>query len=388
MADSSRRVLVVHNAYQQRGGEDSVVESEIALLREHGHEVELLLRHNDDVERLSKLDVALQTLWSSRTVRDVQDVLQRFRPDVVHVHNTLPLVSPSVFWAASRLGVPTVMTLHNFRLLCPQATLLRDGAICERCVGHLPLPAIRHRCYRGSLAHTAGLASMLMLHRGLGTFRHKVNRFIALTEFGRNKFIEGGLDADRIDVKPNFVHWMPRPDEGARQGGLYVGRLSVEKGVEPLLDAIKRHPGHRLQVIGTGPFDEAMAAAAGNAWLGARPLNEVLERMRRSAYLVVPSVCYEGFPRTIVEAFACATPVIASRRGSLAELIDEGRTGLLFDPDDPAEMVERLKWADAHPDAMRAMGEAARLVYEERFSPARNHALLMQVYDRAQARLP
>lgn len=388
MADSSRRVLVVHNAYQQRGGEDSVVESEVALLREHGHEVELLLRHNDDVERLSKLDVALQTLWSSRTVRDVQDVLQRFRPDVVHVHNTLPLVSPSVFWAASRLGVPTVMTLHNFRLLCPQATLLRDGAICERCVGHLPLPAIRHRCYRGSLAHTAGLASMLMLHRGLGTFRHKVNRFIALTEFGRNKFIEGGLDADRIDVKPNFVHWMPRPGEGERQGGLYVGRLSVEKGVEPLLEAIKRYPGHRLQVIGTGPFDDAMAAAAGSAWLGARPLSEVLDRMGRSAYLVVPSVCYEGFPRTIVEAFACATPVIASRRGSLAELIDEGRTGLLFDPDDPAEMVERLKWADAHPEAMRAMGEAARLVYEERFSPARNHALLMQVYDRARACVP
>jgi len=385
MADVSRRVLVVHNAYQQRGGEDSVVESEVALLREHGHEVELFLRHNDDVDRLSKLDVARQTLWSSQTVRDVQATLQRFRPDVVHVHNTLPLVSPSVFWAASRMGVPTVMTLHNFRLLCPQATLLRDGAICESCVGRLPLPAIQHRCYRDSLAHTVGLASMLMLHRGLGTFRRKVNRFIALTEFGRNKFIEGGLDADRIDVKPNFVHWMPRPPEGGRHGGLYVGRLSVEKGVEPLLQAMKLHPTHQLQVIGTGPFDEAMAATAGDAWLGARPLNEVLERMRRAAYLLLPSVCYEGFPRTIVEAFACATPVIASRRGSLAELIEEGRTGLLFDPADPADMVARLKWADANPSAMRQMGEAARLVYEERFSPARNHELLMQVYDRARA---
>lgn len=385
MAGASRRVLVVHNAYQQRGGEDSVVESEVALLREHGHEVELFLRHNDDVERLSRLEVALQTLWSAETVRDVQAVLQRFRPDVVHVHNTLPLVSPSVFWAASRMGVPTVMTLHNFRLLCPQATLLRDGAICESCVGRLPLPAIRHRCYRDSLVQTAGLASMLMLHRGLGTFRRKVDRFIALTEFGRNKFIEGGLDADQIDVKPNFVHWMPSPAESERHGGLYVGRLSVEKGVEPLLQAMKLHPSHQLQVIGTGPFDEAMSATAGQAWLGARPLSEVLERMRRASYLLLPSVCYEGFPRTIVEAFACATPVIASRRGSLAELIEDGRTGLLFDPTDPADMVERLKWADAHPLAMRQMGQAARRVYEERFSPARNHELLMQVYDRAQA---
>lgn len=385
MAGASRRVLVVHNAYQQRGGEDSVVESEVALLREHGHEVELFLRHNDDVERLSRLEVALQTLWSAETVRDVQAVLQRFRPDVVHVHNTLPLVSPSVFWAASRMAVPTVMTLHNFRLLCPQATLLRDGAICESCVGRLPLPAIRHRCYRDSLVQTAGLASMLMLHRGLGTFRRKVDRFIALTEFGRNKFIEGGLDADQIDVKPNFVHWMPSPAESERHGGLYVGRLSVEKGVELLLQAMKLHPTHQLQVIGAGPFDEAMSATAGQAWLGARPLSEVLERMRRASYLLLPSVCYEGFPRTIVEAFACATPVIASRRGSLAELIEDGRTGLLFDPTDPADMVERLKWADAHPLAMRQMGQAARRVYEERFSPARNHELLMQVYDRAQA---
>lgn len=385
MAESSRRVLVVHNAYQERGGEDSVVESEVALLREHGHEVELVLRHNDDIKRLSRLDVAFQTLWSSETVRNLQTTLNRFRPDVVHVHNTLPLVSPSVFWAAAGAGVPTVMTLHNFRLLCPQATLLREGAICESCVGRLPLPAVRHRCYRGSVIQTGGLVSMLMLHRVLGTFRHKVNRFIALTDFGRNKFVEGGLDAERIDVKPNFVHWLPKPDDAPRYGGLYVGRLSVEKGVEPLLEALKLHPDHRIQVVGTGPFDQAMAATAGAAWLGAKPLSEVLDRMKRASYLLVPSVCYEGFPRTIVEAFACATPVIASRRGSLAELIEDGRTGLLFDPTDPADMVARMVWADAHPEAMRKMGEAARQVYEERFSPSRNHELLMQIYDRAQA---
>lgn len=385
MARSSRRVLVVHNAYQQRGGEDSVVESEVALLREHGHEVELLLRHNDEVSRLSRVDVALQTLWSRETTRDMAERIGRFRPDVVHVHNTLPLVSPSVFWAAAGAGVPAVMTLHNFRLLCPQATLLRDGAICERCVGRAPVPAIVHRCYRESVVQTGGLVSMLMLHRGLGTFRNKVSRFIALTEFGRDKFIEGGLPAERIDVKPNFVHWMPRPDSQARRGGLYVGRLSVEKGVEPLLQAMRLHPAHALEIIGSGPFEKAVAEVAGERWLGPVPLTEVLDRMRRASYLLVPSVCYEGFPRTIVEAFACGTPVIASRRGSLAELVEDGRTGLLFDPDDPMDMVERLKWADANPDAMRRMGMVARSEYEERFSPQRNHELLMQVYDRAGA---
>lgn len=385
MARSSRRVLVVHNAYQQRGGEDSVVESEVALLREHGHEVELLLRHNDEVSRLSRVDVALQTLWSRETTRDMAERIGRFRPDVVHVHNTLPLVSPSVFWAAAGAGVPAVMTLHNFRLLCPQATLLRDGAICERCVGRAPVPAIVHRCYRESVVQTGGLVSMLMLHRGLGTFRNKVSRFIALTEFGRDKFIEGGLPAERIDVKPNFVHWMPRPDSLARRGGLYVGRLSVEKGVEPLLQAMRLHPAHALEIIGSGPFEKAVAEVAGERWLGPVPLTEVLDRMRRASYLLVPSVCYEGFPRTIVEAFACGTPVIASRRGSLAELVEDGRTGLLFDPDDPMDMVERLKWADANPDAMRRMGMVARSEYEERFSPQRNHELLMQVYDRAGA---
>lgn len=378
-----QRVLIVHNAYQQRGGEDSVVEAEVALLRQRGHEVELLLRHNDDVTAMSRLDVALQTMWSRQTSAQIRERIAAFHPDVIHVHNSLPLVSPSVFWAANGAGIPTVMTLHNFRLLCPQATLLRDGRVCEDCVGHLPLAAVRHRCYRGSLAQTGAVAMMLVLHRTLGTYRNKVSRFIALNEFCRSKFVAGGLPAERIAVKPNFVEWVPEPQWVSRSGGLYVGRMSEEKGVTVLMEAMAAYPAHQLQVIGSGPFEARMRQVAGAAYKGPQPLAQILASLSGASYLVLPSVCYEGFPRTLVEAFACGVPVIASRHGSLAELVDDGRTGLLFEPGNAQDLVARLQWADSHPEEMRAMGMAARREYEARYTPDCNYAQLLAIYEQA-----
>lgn len=379
------RVLLVHNAYQQRGGEDSVVESEAALLRQRGHDVRVLLRHNDEVNGLSRWNLAAQTLWSHKSVTQLSSMTAQDRPDVIHVHNTLPLVSPSVFWFATRHRVPVVQTLHNFRLLCPQATLLRDGRVCEDCVGRLPWAAVKHRCYRDSAAQTAAVAVMLGVHRALGTWRHKVTRFIALTQFGKDKFVQGGLDAQRIDIKPNFMDMMPPPDWSARQGGLYVGRLSVEKGVEVLMEVMRAYPEHRLTVIGSGPFEAPMREVAGPAYLGAQPLSEVTRQLSSASYLVLPSVCYEGFPRTLVEAFACGVPVIASRHGALAELVDDGRTGLLFEPGDAADLMAKLQWADANPQAMQAMGHAARLEYESCYTPERNGQQLEEIYRRAMA---
>ena len=377
------RVLVVHNAYQLRGGEDSVVESELALLRRHGHEVDLLLRHNDDVSGMSSLSVARQTLWSSETLAAIQARIALFRPDVIHVHNTLPLVSPSVFWAADRAGVPVVQTLHNFRLMCPQATFLRDGRVCEDCLGRAPWPALKHRCYRGSTVQTGAVAAMVMLHRGLGTWQRKVTRYIALNEFCRGKFIEGGLPAERMDVKPNFVDHLTQPQWHERSGGLYVGRLSVEKGVATLIEAIQAHPAHGIQVVGSGPLEQDLRAVAGEACLGSQPINEVLALMSRAAFLVLPSACYEGFPRTLVEAYACGLPVIASRHGSLKELVHEGRTGLLFEPGDAAGLADCIRWAQVHPEAMLDMGRAARDEYELRYTPQRNHEQLTAIYRRA-----
>lgn len=378
------RVLIVHNAYQLRGGEDSVVEAESALLREHGHEVSLWTRHNDEVNAMSRLDVARQTLWSQSTWRGVQERVAAFRPDVIHVHNTLPLVSPSVFWAADHAGVPVVQTLHNFRLMCPQATFLRDGRVCEDCLGKaFPWPAIQHRCYRDSALQTAAVAGTVSLHRALGTWRRKVSRYIALNDFCRDKFVAGGLPSERIDIKPNFVDRMQEPVWQGRRGGLYVGRLSVEKGVATLLEAMRLHPGHGIEVIGGGPLQDEVQAVAGAAWLGPQPLDVVMARLSQAAFLVLPSACYEGFPRTLVEAFACGVPVIASRHGSLAELVEHGRTGLLVEPSQPQALAEAVRWAQAHPEAVLQMGRQARETYLARYTPERNLQQLEGSYLRA-----
>jgi glycosyltransferase involved in cell wall biosynthesis len=378
------RVLIVHNAYQLRGGEDSVVEAESALLREHGHDVSLWTRHNDEVNAMSRLDVARQTLWSPQTWRGVLQRVESFRPDVIHVHNTLPLVSPSVFWAAAHAGVPVVQTLHNFRLMCPQATFLREGRVCEDCLGlAIPWPAIQHRCYRESAVQTAAVAGTVALHRAMGTWRNKVSRYIALNAFCRDKFVAGGLPAHRIDIKPNFVDRMQDPVWSGRQGGLYVGRLSVEKGVSTLLAAMRLLPEHGVQVIGGGPLEEEVRAVAGQSWLGPQPLDVVMARLSRAAFLVLPSACYEGFPRTLVEAYACGVPVIASRHGSLAELVQHGRTGLLVEPSDPQALSDAVRWAQSNPGAMLEMGRLARETYLDQYTPRRNMAQLEAIYLRA-----
>lgn len=377
------RVLMVHNAYQQRGGEDSVVESEVALLRQHGHEVHVYERHNDEVGQAPKWQLAAGTVWSSRTVRDVQALIAGFKPDVMHVHNTMPLVSPSVYWAAQKLGVPVVQTLHNFRLMCPQAAFLREGKVCEDCLGKVPWRAVQHRCYRGSAVQSGALAVMLSTHRALGTFQNKVSRYIALNQFCKDKFVTAGLPAERISIKPNFVSWPNLPRWEGRAGGLYVGRLSEEKGISVMLAAMGLMANPGVQIIGGGPFESEAKLVAGSNYLGFLPLDDIMSRMASAAFLVLPSVCYEGFPRTLVEAFASGMPVIASRLGSMAELVAEGRTGLLFNPGDAADLAAKIEWAHAHPHDMLLMGHAARKEYESRYTPERNCAELIEIYRQA-----
>jgi glycosyltransferase involved in cell wall biosynthesis len=376
------RVLVVHNAYQHRGGEDSVVEAEIALLRAHGHEVETWFRSNDQVAGMSSLSLAGQTLWSGRTSHDLAELIRRFRPDVIHAHNTFPLISPSLYWAAERAGVPVVQTLHNFRLMCLNALFLRKDKVCEDCMGRLPWRGVTRACYRGSHAASAALAGMLALHRGLGTYRNKVARYIALNEFCRGKFIEGGLPAGRVVVKPNFVDFA-EPEAAPRAGLLFVGRLSAEKGVATLAEAMALLSGVLLRVAGEGPEGGLLEGVAGVMRLGSLPGEAVREEMGRATALVVPSIWYENFPRTIVEAFACGLPVIASRIGALAELVRDGETGLLFEPGNPRDLAARLAWAQAHPREMAAMGCKARSQYEAEFSAEVNYRRLIEIYDEA-----
>ena len=373
------RVLIAHNAYQHRGGEDSVVEAEIALLRSHGHAVETYFRSNDDVAGMSSPALARHTLWSPRTQHDLAELIRRFQPDVIHVHNTFPLISPSLYWAAERAGVPVVQTLHNFRLMCLNALFLRDGKVCEDCMGHLPWRGVARACYRGSRAASAALAGMLTLHRGLGTYQNKVARYIALNEFCRGKFVEGGLPAERVVVKPNFVDFAA-PQPAPRAGLLFVGRLSVEKGVATLAAAMALLPDAALRVAGDGPEAGLLDGVAGVTRLGNVPGEAVRQEMSRAAVLVVPSICYETFGLVVIEAFACGTPVIVSRIGALAELVCDGETGLLFEPGNPRDLADKLAWAQAHPERMTEMGRTARAQYEAEFSAEVNYRRLMEIY--------
>ena len=372
-------MLVAHISFLHLGGEDVVVEAEVALLRDLGQHVQLLERSNDELAKISPLAGATQTMWSRRTTSEVGALIDQYQPDIVHVHNTFALLSPSLYWACAKAGVPVVQTLHNFRIVCPQAMLLREGRICEACVGRVPVPAIIHGCYRGSRAQTAVLSAMVTLHRGLGTWQNKVARYIALNEFCRGKFIQAGLPAERIVVKPNFVnalHFNVMP----RTGFLFVGRLSPEKGVKCLSDAIKNLPDSTLKVIGHGPESAWFAQVSNVRSMGERSRDVVFKEMNSALALIVPSIWYETFGLVVAEAFANGLPVIASRIGALAEIVQDGLTGLLFNPGDSVDLARVLAWAESHPDDMAGMGRRARLDYEARFSPERNIGQLLDIY--------
>lgn len=379
------RVLVVHNRYQYRGGEDTVVEAEVDLLRAHGHPVETYFRSNDDVAGIGKLQLAAQTLWSRRTIEDVDRVAERFAPDIVHVHNTLPLISPSIYWAAHRRGIPIVQTLHNFRLLCPQAMLLRDGQVCEDCVGRFPWPGIRHGCYRGSTAQTAMVAGSVELHRRLGTWHDKVSTYIALNDFCRDKFIQGGLPPDKIVVKPNFID-APPPKDRPRSGFLFVGRLSKEKGIHVLAEALSLCPeGVHCRVAGTGPDEALIAGHPRVTMLGAICHDAVLDEMTRAIGMVLPSTCFESFPRTIVEAFSSGLPVIASNLGGQPALIGDRSRGLLFRAGDAKDLAEKITWANVHKTRLAAMGQSAQAYHGQHLTGAKNYRQTLRIYNDASA---
>lgn len=374
------KILVSHNAYQMRGGEDEVVDAEVSLLRSQGHEILVYRRHNDELQRLGKAAAGLSTFWSRQSFSEILQACRDFSPDVIHVHNTFPLISPSLYWAADTCAVPVVQTLHNFRLLCPQATFLRQGKICEDCLGRGLWRAVERKCYRDSYAQTAVLAGMLSLHRALGTFQNKVTRYIALNEFCRDKFVQGGLPADRIRIKPNFSVSGQMAASPFRRGGLYVGRLSAEKGVDVLIEAASTLPQVEIEIIGSGPLEIAVKAAFGERCAGFQPLDRIFERMNSALFLVLPSVCYESSPRTITEAFSCALPVIASRLGALQEIVEDGVTGLLFTPGNSSDLAAKIAWACAHPEQMLEMGKAARREYEAKYTPEANYHTLLDIY--------
>lgn len=380
------KVLVVHNAYQQRGGEDAVVDDECRLLTEQGHEVRRYARHNDELATLPRWHAAAEAIWSARSRADVAALIAQERPDVLHIHNTHTRISPAVIWAAAPSRVAVVATLHNFRLACLEGSLLRQGQPCEACVGRLPWRGVVHACYRGARLPSAVLAASTVAHRVLGTWREKVHRFIALDAASVPRFVAAGLPIGRIRVRPNFA-WPPASAPGlapARAGGLYVGRLAPEKGARVLAQALQQKPGLPFEVLGEGP-ERKLLQQAGARLHGERPPAEVQHRMQHAAYLVLPSITQEQFPRVLAEAFAAGLPVLAAAHGPLAHLVADGQTGLHCRPGDAADLAAKMAWAQAHPQEMAAMGERARAVHAERYAPEAALRSLLAIYQEAGA---
>ncbi|HEY0841823.1 glycosyltransferase [Methylotenera sp.] len=376
------RVLIAHNYYQQAGGEDAVVAEEASLLESHDIAVEIYAKHNDSIKFMPRAQLALETLWSKKSADEVSAVIKRFKPDVIHSHNTFPLISPSLYYAAARQNIPVVQTLHNFRLFCAQAMFMRDGKVCEDCLGKLAWRGVIRGCYRGSKLQSAAVVSMQGLHRMLGTYQHKVTRYIALNQFCSDKFIEAGLPKSRMSIKPNFIDLplLTNDSTQLRQGGLFVGRLSIEKGLVTLAEAASIYTQAKLEIIGVGPEERMLKTHANISLQGWKAPIDIYASMRSASYLVMPSIWYENFPRTLVEAFACGLPVIASRLGAMAELIDDGFTGLLFEPGNAKDLAEKMQWADSHPEEMLKMGREARWEYETKYTSAINFKQLMAIY--------
>jgi glycosyltransferase involved in cell wall biosynthesis len=384
------KILMLHNRYLVPGGEDQASVAEAALLRDKGHEVELLVEDNRRVEQLGKARTAVRTVWSSEGYRRIHDKLRAGNFDILHVQNFFPLWSPSVYYAAARNRVPIVQTLHNYRLMCANSLFFRDQHVCEECIGRLfPWRAILHACYRNNRPASAVVAGMIGAHKLAGTWSKRVAIYIAVSEFTRDKYVAGGMPKEKMVVKPYFIH--PSPVTGTGGGGyaLYVGRLSPEKGIATMLKVWKSaHNPIPLKIVGEGPLAEMVIAAAqdrcGIEYLGPKLLTEVLDLMRSAEFLIFPSEWYETMGRTIMEALGVGTPVVAARIGPPASIISHGETGFHFQPGNVSELRDRVEWCSRNIEQLRSMRGSARQAFEATYTGTANAEILLKIYRMAQ----
>lgn len=376
------RVLLVHNFYQIPGGEDAIVQADLAMLRANGIAVELFAADNSDIKGLhQKALVGLRTVynWPARVA--LAEKLKEFAPDVVHVHNFFPMLSPSIFDACVSAGIPAVMTLHNFRILCPAGLLHPDATLREQSLHHSCWWTVPRRAYRNSATATLALAAMVEYHKRVGTWSRKVNRFIALTPWAKQMFTEGGLPAERIVVKPNCVARPPAFSHPQRHGALFVGRLDEQKGVRVLLRAW-RDIDYPLTIIGDGPLSDLVRHHATDriTYLARQPREVVQREMSAAQFLVLPSVGHEMFPVTVLEAFSSRLPVICSDLPSLAGLVEDGKTGRTFPPGDANALAALVRRAVSNELALAGLALRAHSIYEERFTPEAGLTQLIAIY--------
>lgn len=383
------KVLLCHNHYLQPGGEDQVFADEAALLESQGCDVLRYTRHSRDTESMGRVQTAKRVLWNAQTFDELRAIIRSERPDVMHCTNLFPLISPAAYDAAQSEELPIVQSLHNFRSICANGLLMRDGVPCEKCVGrNLPWQGVAHKCYRDSHLASAVLATSITRQRMTRDRHDPVSRYIALSEFSRQKFIQAGFAPERIAVKPNFVSPDPGVGDGFGDFAVFVGRLSSEKGIDVLLDAWKllKDP-IRLIVVGDGPLGDDVRTAADHDtrinWLGRQPIDEIYRLLGEAAFLVLPSRCYENCPKTILEAYSKGTPVVASRLGAMAEFVADGHTGRHFTAGDPAALATVVRTMFRDVAALTGMRLHAREEYEAKYTAAANYRMLRAIYDRA-----
>ena len=382
------KILIAHNYYLQSGGEDIVFDAEASLLEAHGHQVSKIYMDNSIIRDISSIEVGIRTIWNSKGYQFIRKNIEGFQPDIIHFHNTFPLISPAGYEAAFDCNIPVVQTLHNYRLLCLNATLMRNGKVCELCVEKTPpLPGIKYKCYHDGFLPSAAIASMLTIHRLRKTFEKRVNSYIVLSGFAKELFVKAGLPQEKIYIKPNFVSELPvqSNSEINEKYLLFVGRLSEEKGILSLLEAAKLS-NVPLKIAGTGPLEEDITRFIQKngleycEFIGKVPRDEVFPLMRNALAVVIPSLWFEGFPMVIAEAFSQGTAMIASNLGVMQELMNESDCGLGFPPGNAAELAKQLMLAWNNPEQMIVKGENAKRMFEDKFSAETNYANLMHIY--------
>lgn len=392
------KIMTVHNRYLQPGGEDAVYEAESTLLEQRGCKVIRFEEQNQSPNGvIAKIEVAASCTWSVPSHRKIAALLKQHKPDVVHFHNFFQQISPSAYYACQDADIPVVQTLHNYRLICAAATLSREGRVCEECLDQSIWHGVKYSCYRGNKMATAALALMVEFHRKRHTWDTKVDRYIALTEFARRKLVEGGLPAGKFSVKPNFVLPDPGPREFESPGryALFVGRIDETKGLPVLIEAWRQIPSDiPLVILGDGDYRPQLEASLREYGLsnvqyrGRASREQMFAAMKQARFLVFPSIWYEGFPVTIAEAYACGVPVIASRLGSMEELILDGITGYHFEAGSAEDLAATVVRAWRDPEEMLAMGRAARVEFDSKYTADRNYDLLMDIYQQVLRGIP
>ena len=377
------KILQIHNKYQLSGGEDSVVENEKRLLESKGHEVFPYIKDNSEISNYSvfkKVALIQSSVWSNESYDEVIEIIKRIEPDICHVHNYMPLISPAVFYACKEVNIPVVQTLHNYRMLCTNAYLFRDGKVCEECIDKSLYHSLKYRCYRNSIIQTLTVARMIEQNKKKGTFNEEVDGYICLSNFARVKFIEGGLPKEKLFLKPNFLFEDPGYSDNEENYFFFAGRLDETKGVHILIKVIKQLPGIKFKVAGEGPYQKKMIDINNLEYKGHLIKDKLLQYLKNSVALIFPSVLYETFGLLIIEAFACGKPVIASRLGAMAELVEVGKTGLLFEPGSAKDLELKIKWAVENPEEIKQMGKNARREYEMKYTASKNYSVLMDIY--------